>query len=317
MKSSIIGERLTAATFLVLILSASMVGLSLSIKDSENHPHHPKAATRTYETYESTKRGSSNEIKSNKAKETFGCECMLRTVSISFRNFGLLADLDQVMLPPPNEIFDPVEKEPQEKIRSKTEKFLHGICPDKFVSEKNSYPSTSTAQGKHVKNNSKRLTSSNVKQINGSNPNSKENQNAKAFDPWSVNVARCLGICSSPPLTPTSFRFTNNSLYGIDSSITSSQRKRSTSKEPQTKNSTKPPTMDDEVVKSEKLNKLSSKLPSESDIVCTPTLIRRKKIAIRIPWNIPPSDFNPSTREAKSKSSKTSSPTSNAHAQKG
>ena len=112
MKSSIIGERLTVATF-ILILSASMVGLSLSIKNSEQQQQ---------DEHNNKNKGNPSEFKSwmkeysNKEKETFGCGCMLRTVSISFRNFGLLADLDQVMFPPSKKKSNPVKKQkgPQE-----------------------------------------------------------------------------------------------------------------------------------------------------------------------------------------------------------
>ena len=150
MKSSIIGERLTVATF-ILILSASMVGLSLSIKNSEQQQQQDE------NNHKNT--GKSNKLKSwikeysNKEKETFGCECMLRTVSISFRNFGLLADLDQVMLPLTKKKSNSAEKNPQENVSGKEKKFFHGSCPDKYMSEQRRYPSVSSAQGKHVKNN--------------------------------------------------------------------------------------------------------------------------------------------------------------------
>ena len=74
MKSSIIGGRLTVATF-ILMLSASMVGLSLSIKNSKKQEGYINA--------DSHLQTEGNEDYSNKKQDTYGCDCMLRTVSIT------------------------------------------------------------------------------------------------------------------------------------------------------------------------------------------------------------------------------------------
>ena len=314
MKSSIIGERLTVATFL-LILSASMVGLSLSIKSSEQQQQDEHNHKNT---------GKPSELKSwmkehtNKGKETFGCECMLRTVSISFRNFGLLADLDQVMFPLSKEKSNPAEKqkEPQENISGKKKKFLHGSCPDKFMSEHSSYPSVSSAQGKHVKNNNSRtLHPSNDQQRNSASSNFvlEQNHDTKDYDPWSVNVGRCLGICSSPSNhdQKDEGRFTNNTLLEFYHSLMGSRRTNNsnTSKSTSTLSS-----MDDQLDRNtDSFNNLP--LPSQTHLVCRPTLSKRKKISIRIPWNIPQSDFNPSKLKSNLKGPKANSVSSNANAQ--
>ena len=310
MKSSIIGERLTVATF-ILILSASMVGLSLSIKNSEQQQQQDE------NNHKNT--GKPNKLKSwikehsNKQKETFGCECMLRTVSISFRNFGLLADLDQVMLPLTKKKSNSAEKNPQENVSGKEKKFFHGSCPDKYMSEQRRYPSVSSAQGKHVKNNeSETLTQSEEHQPNtfSSNYAFDKSHDTTDYDPWSVNVGRCLGICSSHTNRDLNVdaRFTNNTLLEFYNSLIESKR---------TRNSSSGFTLSSKDGPLEENADLFNNLvlPSQTRLTCRPTLSKRKKISIRIPWNIPQSDFNPSKPKSKMKDSKAKSESSNAHAQ--
>lgn len=308
MKSSIIGERLTVATFL-LILSASMVGLSLSIKNSEQQPLDDK------NTDANLNKLGVKEY-SNKEKETFGCECMLRTVSISFRNYGLLADLDQVMFSLPKNKINPVEKEPQENVRNTKKKFLHGICPDKFRYEKRSYPSVSSAQAKYVSNNSRTLNTTNVREPGGSIPVSKTNNDRIEFDPWSVNVARCLGICSTSTPIPMKGIITNKSFPDSYSSTAESESKRTNSFASSIINGSTFPAMNEDTLNGTLFRNMNLLLPPQRNFVCKPTLSKRKKISIRIPWNITPSDRTPSKRKTKIKSLKAKSDSSNENAQK-
>ena len=258
MKSSIIGERLSVATFL-LILSASMVGLSLSIKNSEQQQHDDKNADANL-----NKLGI--EKYSNKEKETFGCECMLRIVSISFRNFGLLADLDQAMFPLPKNKFNPVEIDPQENVRNTKKKFLHGTCPDKFISD----PSVSSAQGKHVRNNSKTSNTTSISEPDGSISISKTNKNKKEFDPWSVQVARCIGTCSPSTWIPKKRSSTSDlSPDANNSSVASENQRTNSSVSSHNKRSTSP-AMSDETLNGTLFGKLNLSLPLQDNFVCTP-----------------------------------------------
>ena len=204
MKSSIIGGRLTVATF-ILMLSASMVGLSLSIKNSKKQEGYINA--------DSHLQTEGNEDYSNKKQDTYGCDCMLRIVSISFRNFGLLADLDQVMLPPHSKSnLSPAGTGTQENVRNQKRKFLQGTCPDKFVSVKDSHPSVSAAaQGETFRNDvNETLSTSNISPSKDEKIHSKPTQ--LQHDPWSVNIGRCLGICTS---SPGKARVANKSLYNV------------------------------------------------------------------------------------------------------
>ena len=315
MKSSIIGERLTVAAFL-LILSASMVGLSLSIKNSEQQQEQDENNHKN--TGNPDKLKSLIKEHSNKEKEPFGCECMLRTVSISFRNFGLLADLDQIVLPLSKKKSNTAEKqkEPQEDISGKEKKFLHGSCPDKFMSELSSYPSVSSAQGKHVKNNeTETLTQSDDHQTRTASSNyifGKRHVETD-YDPWSVNVGRCLGICYSHSNRDFNkvFGFTNNTEVELSSSLVESSRTNNfTNSNKRLSSSSNEGLLD----KNDKLfNNLL--LPSQTRLACRPTLSKRKKISIRIPWSTPQSDFNPSKPKSKMKGSKAKSVNSNTRAQ--
>ena len=313
MKSSIIGERLTVATFL-LILSASMVGLSLSIKNSEQQQQQDE------NNHKNT--GKPNKLKSwmkehsNKVKEPFGCECMLRTVSISFRNFGLLADLDQIMLPLSKQKSNPAEKQKEPQENGKKKNFLHGSCPDKFMSETSSYPSVSSAQGKHVKNNeSETLTQSDDHQTNTASSNHifGKSHDKQDYDPWSVNVGRCLGICYSQPKSDfnENLGFTNYTLLEFYGSLMDSGRTNNSSN---AKNDFS--LSSNESILQEDDNLFNNLLlPSQTRLACKPTLTKRKKISIRIPWNTPQSDFNPSKPTSNMKGSKAKSVPSNARAQ--
>ena len=304
MKSSIIGERLTVAAFL-LILSASMVGLSLSIKNPRPHRHKV--------VHSNLKLGKQEH--SNKEKDGVGCECMLRTVSISFRNFGLLADLDQVMLPLSKKEFTPVEQEQQETVRNNKKKFLHGTCPDKFVSDKNSYPSVTSAQEKHVKNNNKTVDPSNVGKVKDTQQHFKPTRNTKQLDPWSVNVVRCLGTCSPTTTMPPNVKFTNNTFSALYNSGMGTKGERTNIDDLGSGNNSNVPAIEDDKLNGSPLNKINFLLQSQTTFVCLPILSKRKKISIRIPWNMPPRDFTPSNDEAKLKSSTSDSDSFKSHAQ--
>ena len=240
---------------------------------------------------------------------------MLRTVSISFRNYGLLADLDQVMFSQPKNKINPVEKEPQENVHNIKKKFLHSISPDKFMSEKKSYPSVSSAQGKHVSNNSKILNTTNVKEPDGSILISKTNNYKKEFDPWSVNVARCLGICSTSTHIPMKSSITNKHFPDSYSSTAESESKHTNSLDSSNDNGSTSPAMNEETLNGTIFRNKDRLLPPQRNFVCKPTLSKRKKISIRIPWNITPSDLTPSKRKTKIKSSKAKSDSSNKNAQ--
>ena len=114
-------------------------------------------------------------------------------------------------------------------ISGKEKKFLHGSCPDKFMSELSSYPSVSSAQGKHVKNNeTETLTQSDDHQTRTASSNyifGKRHVETD-YDPWSVNVGRCLGICYSHPNRDFNkvFEFTNNTQVELNSSLVESSR---------------------------------------------------------------------------------------------
>ena len=306
MKSSIIGGRLTVATFIPM-LSASMVGLSLSIKNSKKQEGYMNA--------DSHLQTEGNEDYSNKKQDTYGCDCMLRTVSISFRNFGLLADLDQVMLPPHSKInLRPVGTGTQENVRNQKRKFYQGTCPDKFMSVKDSYPSvSSSAQGDILRNDvNKTLSTSNVSPSKDKKIHSKPTQ--LQHDPWSVNIGRCLGICISSPGMKA--KVTNKSLYNIYDLVGANQTSRLNTNVSKVQTSSNYPAMNDEILSGDSLNSAKQILQLDPDFGCLPTLSKRKKISIRIPWNITPRDHTPSRRKAKSNNSPSNSESSDADAQK-
>ena len=308
MKSSIIGGRLTVATF-ILMLSASMVGLSLSIKNSKKQEGYINA--------DSHLQTEGNEDYSNKKQDTYGCDCMLRTVSISFRNFGLLADLDQVMLPPHSKSnLRPVGTGNQENVRNKKRKFFQGTCPDKFMSVKDSYPSVSSAaQGEVSRNDiNKTLSTSNISTSKDKKIHSKRAQ--LQHDPWSVNIGRCLGICTSSPGMPMKAKVTNKSLYNLYDLVGANQTSRTNTNVSKGQTSSNYPAMNDEMLSEESPNSANQILQLDPNFGCLPTLSKRKKISIRIPWNITPRDHTPSRRKAKSNISPSSSESSDANAQK-
>ena len=306
MKSSIIGGRLTVATFIPM-LSASMVGLSLSIKNSKKQEGYMNA--------DSHLQTEGNEDYSNKKQDTYGCDCMLRTVSISFRNFGLLADLDQVMLPPHSKInLRPVGTGTQENVRNQKRKFYQGTCPDKFMSVKDSYPSvSSSAQGDILRNDvNKTLSTSNVSPSKDKKIHSRPTQ--LQHDPWSVNIGRCLGICISSPGMKA--KVTNKSLYNIYDLVGANQTSRLNTNVSKVQTSSNYPAMNDEILSGDSLNSAKQILQLDPNFGCLPTLSKRKKISIRIPWNITPRDHTPSRRKAKSNNSPSNSESSDADAQK-
>lgn len=306
MKSSIIGGRLTVATFIPM-LSASMVGLSLSIKNSKKQEGYMNA--------DSHLQTEGNEDYSNKKQDTYGCDCMLRTVSISFRNFGLLADLDQVMLPPHSKSnLRPVGTGTQENVRNQKRKFYQGTCPDKFMSVKDSYPSvSSSAQGDILRNDvNKTLSTSNVSPSKDKKIHSRPTQ--LQHDPWSVNIGRCLGICISSPGMKA--KVTNKSLYNIYDLVGANQTSRLNTNVSKVQTSSNYPAMNDEILSGDSLNSAKQILQLDPDFGCLPTLSKRKKISIRIPWNITPRDHTPSRRKAKSNNSPSNSESSDADAQK-
>ena len=308
MKSSIIGGRLTVATF-ILMLSASMVGLSLSIKNSKKQEGYINA-----DSYLQTE---GNEDYSNKKQDTYGCDCMLRIVSISFRNFGLLADLDQVMLPPHSKSnLSPIGTGTQENVRNKKRKFFQGTCPDKFMSVKDSYPSVSSAaQGEIFRNDvNKTLSTSNISPSNDKKTHSKPTQ--LQHDPWSVNIGRCLGVCTSSPGTPMKARVTNKSLYNVYDLFGENQTSRTNRNVSKVQTSSNYPAINDEILSRDSLNSANQIFQLDHNFGCLPTLSKRKKISIRIPWNITPRDHTPSRRKAKSRSSSTNFESSDADAQK-
>ena len=286
-----------------------MVGLSLSIKNSKKQEGYINA--------DSHLQTEGNEDYSNKKQDTYGCDCMLRTVSISFRNFGLLADLDQVMLPPHSKSnLRPVGTGTQENIRNQKRKFFQGTCPDKFMSVKDSYPSVSSAaQGEILRNNvNKTLSTSSISTSNNKKLHPKPTQIQQ--DPWSVNIGRCLGICTSSPGMPMKAKVTNKSLYNLFDLVGANQTSRTDTNVSKLQTSSNYPAMNDEIPIGDPLNSANQILQLHPNFGCLPTLSKRKKISIRIPWNIPPRDHTPSRRKAKSRSSSTNSESSDADAQK-
>ena len=76
------------------------------------------------------------------------------------------------------------------------------------------------------------------------------------------------------------------------------------------------PAINDKIISWDSINSAKQILQLDHNFGCLPTLSKKKKISIRIPWDITPRDHTPSRRKAKSRSSSTNSESSDADAQK-
>ena len=99
------------------------------------------------------------------------------------------------------------------------------------------------------------------------------------------------------------------------SSTAESESKHTNSLDSSNDNGSTSPAMNEETLNGTIFRNKDILLPPQRNFVCKPTLSKRKKISIRIPWNITPSDLTPSKRKTKIKSSKAKSDSSNKNAQ--